>query len=74
MTFFGFDEQNGVLFNLTKDATGVSYTVGFDLRAYLSDQGGDNFTDGDNCASGAYIFKPSKTQQDSVRYANLTSS
>jgi hypothetical protein len=60
MTLTGFDDTNGALFSLMKAATQKTYTIGFDLRAYLSDQGGDDFGSGDNCPSGAYIFKPSE--------------
>jgi len=40
----------------------------FDIRYYNADQGGDDYQDTDNCASGAYIFKPNKGDQEAHRY------
>ena len=42
------------------------------MRYYLSDIGGGTLP-GDNCPSGAYIFKPAQNQMTSLRYADLTS-
>lgn len=47
--------------------------VGFDLRYYKSNTGGDGYDGTDNCPSGAYIFKPAKDSMDSLRYAQVTS-
>ena len=74
LTYVGLDQVNGFVFNLTKSVSGKVHQIAFDLRSYFSDQGGDDFPEGDNCPSGAYIFKPAKEAQDSVRYADLTRS
>lgn len=34
--------------------------MGFDVRYYNADQGGDDYYHSDNVPSGAYIFKPAK--------------
>ena len=68
MVYSKLDDDNGVLFDLIKSASGKTYQVAFDLRAYNSYTGGDH-----GCPSGAYIFKPDTNQQTSLRYAGLTS-
>jgi hypothetical protein len=50
-----FDDE-GVHFDLLKDASGKIYRMAFDIRNYFSYQGG-GFEPGSN--SGAYIFRPS---------------
>lgn len=60
MSFEGFSDNYGQKFKIHKKESGLSFFVGFDLRYYLSDQGGDNYTFSDNTPSGAYIFKPEK--------------
>lgn len=50
---------------------GETYTIGFDIRYYKSDEGNDHYPDTDNVPSGAYIFKPAKDAQESFRYVDL---
>lgn len=66
-----FDDKYGALFDVIKTQSSKTYQIAFDVRSYMSDQGGNNMS-GDNCPSGAYIFKPAKDKQDSIRYATLT--
>mmetsp|Transcript_19628 Transcript_19628/g.14343 ORF Transcript_19628/g.14343 Transcript_19628/m.14343 type:complete len:106 (+) Transcript_19628:1099-1416(+) len=59
--FVEFGSENGATFKVTKkDSEGTVLNLGFDIRFYYANQGGDNYDDSDNCPSGAYIFKPSK--------------
>lgn len=60
-TYIGLSDDYGVTFDLQK--YNKHYTLAFDIRYYNADQGGDNYPDSDNCASGAYIFKPAKNDQ-----------
>ena len=57
-------------FTVLKDGSGKKYTMMFDMRCYLSYQGGGfNYY---GSYSGAYIFRPSDYQQESVSYSNMT--
>ena len=42
--------------------------VEFDIRAYTSDNGTVKYENRSNDASGAYLFKPKYTDQDSKKY------
>ncbi|CDW74355.1 glycosyl hydrolases family 38 protein [Stylonychia lemnae] len=67
LVFEKYDPDNGALFDLLKIQSGKQYKIGFDMRVYNSDPG-----DKKNSASGAYIFKPDRSNQDSVTYCPMT--
>lgn len=68
-----WDDTYGAMFDIQKKIGGATYKFAFDLRYYEADLGGDKFDGSDNCPSGAYIFKPAKDKQSSIRYAKLDS-
>jgi hypothetical protein len=68
ISFTDETKDEGLLFILKKEDK-EEFLFTFDLRYYQADQGGDNYTDSDNCPSGAYIFKPAKDQQSSLPYS-----
>jgi hypothetical protein len=67
----GESDSYGSKFKIQKKDTGESFYVGFDLRYYLSDLGGDNYPNSDNSPSGTYLFKPDKNHPDSMTYSKM---
>lgn len=65
------DDENGVLFKLVKkDDAETTVDFYFDLRVYHASEGDEEY-EGDNCPSGAYIFKPAADSQESHVYSNM---
>lgn len=63
------ENTRGSLFKVYDGA--IERYMAFQLRYYQADEGGDNYPNTDNVASGAYIFKPAKGKQYSMPYSSL---
>jgi hypothetical protein len=64
LIYQGTNADKAPNFQLLKDLSGKKYSMTFDVRGYLSYQGGGfNYY---GSYSGAYIFRPSDYQQDSL--------
>ena len=69
LVYNGTNDDNAPTFHLLKDVSGKMYNLSFGVRSYLSYQGGGfNYY---GSYSGAYIFRPSDFQQDSLPYNRL---
>jgi hypothetical protein len=70
ITFVQNSTEDGPVFAIDK-FLGTTYNVSFDLRYYVPDNGTDGYSNTDNCASGAYIFKPTAGTNSSLRFSTL---
>ena len=69
LIYKGLNDEKAPVFSVLKDLSGKIYNMTFDVRTYLSYQGGGfNYY---GSYSGAYIFRPSDYQQDSLPYNQL---
>ena len=69
LIYKGLNDEKAPVFSVLKDLSGKIYNMTFDVRTYLSYQGGGfNYF---GSYSGAYIFRPSDYQQDSLPYNQL---
>ena len=65
--------NNSAMINITDLSSNFSDTLEFSLKYYNPANGTDNYNNTDNCASGAYIFKPMQNDTKTRDYSKFGS-
>jgi hypothetical protein len=70
---YTFTDDDGVAYFDYKSQDGANYKVGFSLMRYHPSDGKDDYPASDNVASGAYIFKPIRSDTSKHPYSTSKS-